>query len=231
MDSFQDYNQTLEPQSRLSSLFLILIFTLLASGTALVVLRQIDSYHRDQIYLATESTLPHHKISAATTTKYSSTIIPDAEQTSWKTYVNEEYGFEFKYPSSILVGEKTQSINLGDFQNPVYGISVSGSVLVVLSSESLQKEARKIIDTFAERVGKEPEQASPFDIPPVECQSREITNMKAQVEAVYCTGDGGPAYYAYIKSDSVDLFFDGYPARTLDPQTSDLILATIKFTK
>lgn len=109
MDSFQDYNQTLEPQSRLSSLFLILIFTLLASGTALVVLRQIDSYHRDQIYLATESTLPHHKISAATTTKHSNIMTPVADESNWKTYRDKAYGVEFSYDQNKWVVEHNKS--------------------------------------------------------------------------------------------------------------------------
>jgi hypothetical protein len=69
MDSFPPYNQIDYPKPRLNSLLLILIVALFASGAALIILRQIDSYDRDQIYLATQASLPEHKVSAAAVLK------------------------------------------------------------------------------------------------------------------------------------------------------------------
>ncbi len=65
MQSFPPYNQIPEKSSRMNRLLLILIFTFLASGGALLVLKQIDTYHRQQIYLATQATLPEHKTKTA----------------------------------------------------------------------------------------------------------------------------------------------------------------------
>lgn len=98
MESFPPYNEIPQTGSRLNSLLLILIFTLFGSGAALIVLKQIDTYHRDQIYLATQAALPEHKISAAGVTKKN-------ETSDWKTYRNEEYGFEFEFDSSKWVTE------------------------------------------------------------------------------------------------------------------------------
>lgn len=70
MESFPPYNQhPALPKSHLNSFLLILIVTLFASGAALIVLRQIDSYHRDQLYIAEQAALPEHKVSAASITK------------------------------------------------------------------------------------------------------------------------------------------------------------------
>lgn len=46
--------------TRLRQLCMILIFTLIASGMTLAVIAQIQSYHRQQIYIATEASLPRH---------------------------------------------------------------------------------------------------------------------------------------------------------------------------
>ncbi len=54
-------NIDLDKNTRLNSLLKFLVLTFLASGMVLVVLRQIEVYYRDQIYIATQVTLPVHK--------------------------------------------------------------------------------------------------------------------------------------------------------------------------
>ena len=82
--------QIFQTNPRLRGLLLILIFTFAASGIALAVLAQIQAYHRDQIYLATESALPVHKVSA-------NQIDQKIGREIWKTYRNEQYGVEILF--------------------------------------------------------------------------------------------------------------------------------------
>src|SRR3989344_3151964 len=84
--------QIFQTNPRLRGLLLILIFTFAASGIALAVLAQIQAYHRDQIYLATESSLPVHR---------SNQIDQKIGTETWKTYRNEEYGFEMVFTDAL----------------------------------------------------------------------------------------------------------------------------------
>ncbi len=64
MQSFPPYNQIDNPaasKSKLNSLLIILIITFFASGAALIILKQIDTYHRNQLYIAEQAALPIHK--------------------------------------------------------------------------------------------------------------------------------------------------------------------------
>ena len=73
---------------------MILIFTFAASGIALAVLAQIQAYHRDQIYLATESSLPIHREKGVKGIDGGN----GAEDIgNWKIYKNQEYGFEILF--------------------------------------------------------------------------------------------------------------------------------------
>jgi hypothetical protein len=73
------------PKSRLNSLLIILMVTLFLSGGALIVLKQIDTYHRKQLYIATNAALPVHK---AKLTKSNVEV---------KTFVSPEFGFVQEY--------------------------------------------------------------------------------------------------------------------------------------
>ncbi|MBL8030542.1 MAG: hypothetical protein JNN11_04825 [Candidatus Doudnabacteria bacterium] len=101
MDSFVPYNQIEYPKSSLNSLLLILIATLFASGAALIVLRQIDTYHRDQLYLAQEASLPTHKAPSLFSKRLSSDAFASENQSvteRWVSYKAVNFNFEFKCP-------------------------------------------------------------------------------------------------------------------------------------
>jgi hypothetical protein len=153
-----------------------------------------------------------------------------SDTTSWKTYRNEEYGFEFKYGNNIKVEDKKQSINLGTYENPVYGIDILGGTLIPLNKSDLKTKAQGIFNQMSSYVDL-PENQYPDGMPPPSCVRQDIKNLNLKVEAVYCVGEGGPAYYAYISGAKLDLFYDGYPARDLNLDEINKILATFKFTK
>lgn len=93
---------------KLRGLLLILIFTFVASGIALALLAQIQAYHREQIYLATEAALPAHKAAKSENQKIGKS---DMDMSNWKTYRNEKYGFELQYPKTWKVKEDADPNN------------------------------------------------------------------------------------------------------------------------
>jgi hypothetical protein len=211
---------------RLRVLLLILIFTFALSGITLAVLAQIHAYGREQLYLATESALPVHRekgVNRANGTQ--------GEVEGWKTYQNEEYGFEIRYPAGAAVGDKKQSINLGTAQAPVFGVEIMGATLVELSNSENRKSAQAIFNQMVSYLALPEEAYKTGEIPPPECSMQAVNNPNISVEAIYCTGEGGPAYYAYIHSSKADFFLDGYPARGLNITLLNQILSTFKFIK
>lgn len=234
MDSFPPYNQIdhpAMPKSHLNSLLIILIITFLASGLTLIVLRQISQYDGDQVYIATQAALPSHK-----PVKEQAPIIQKSETASstidsmdgWKLYKNEEYGFEFKYPTYLDVGKEQESINLGTYQQPVKGIALGLGTIVVLVSDDLKFKANKIIESVQYEATNPPSEADKSTGPYIECFNRQIYNLEVKIIAVNCVGEGGPAYYAYIKGKTFDVFYDGYPDRSIKPEDSDRFLSTFK---
>lgn len=101
MESFPPYKEIdhpAMPKSRLNSLLIILMVTLLASGGALIFLKQIDAYHRQQIYIAEQAALPIHKTTSSKPTF------------KVKTFASPELGFiqdyaEFYEMSEISANE------------------------------------------------------------------------------------------------------------------------------
>ena len=81
---------------RLKSLLLLLIFVFLASGLTLAVLSQIQAYRDQQVYLATQATLPVHRLPANID----------------RLYLNPVLGLSFKYPSTLELNDATTSVEL-----------------------------------------------------------------------------------------------------------------------
>lgn len=183
-------------------------------------------------YSAKDGSLVYQKV---VNIRFSSVSSPQAGEvgggdiTSWKTYKNDQYGFAFEYPSGTEVGNQSQSINLGTYQNPVMGISLANGVLVPVNNPSLQSQVKQLMDI---RLGQTKLQPSNTGEPQIDCKVRPVMNSAAAVTVVYCVGEGGPAYYALIKSAGTEVFYDGYGhGGYVPPETIDKILSTFKFTK
>lgn len=105
-NNFLNTNQPAEKPSiwvsnpHLKTLFLVLIFVFLFSGIGLAAFNQIQTaqlakqYNIDVPVVSTP-----HKIKSATSTPSQANI------EGWKTYKNDKFGFEFKYPKEWTVEE------------------------------------------------------------------------------------------------------------------------------
>ena len=218
--------QIFQTNPKLRGLLLILIFTFALSGIALAVLAQIQTYNREQLYIATEAALPRHQSNDTQLGEVTQSATAD-----WQTYKNAEYGFEFKYPPGAAVGGKKQSLNLGTAQSPVYGVEIMGATLVELSNSENRKAAQGIFNQMLSYLALPKEVYETGEIPPPVCNQQEINNSNLSVQAIYCEGEGGPAYYAYVHGAENDFFLDGYPGRGLDIVSLNKVLFTFKFTK
>ena len=84
-----------EQNPKLKMLLLILIGVFLLSGIGLVIFQQWSTSYRQKVYEETQSGLPTHQVKSATTTSESQT-----DTSNWKTYKNDQYDFELKFPPS-----------------------------------------------------------------------------------------------------------------------------------
>lgn len=133
------------------------------------------------------------------------------KQDNWKTYKNNQYGFEFKYPLKLNnVGEEAPNSVLGSADNPVKGIYVGSLVFVVLDSNNLRNEGRDYFDRYYNYNNlnnatneEESEEGG------MTCSS-EIVKNYLFTRFVKCHGGGGGGAYALIKGDEFDIFVDWY---------------------
>lgn len=164
--------QVFQTNPKLRTLLLILIFNFAASGIALAILAQIQAYNREQIYLATEAALPRHrdasKVGNSPSTALGTTL---NEVEGWKTYRNEELGFEFRYPAdwedpsedllSTTVNidfQNSFSLQFGVFYNQNLGRGMTIDELVRNSFEEIivdGKKARKISEYGSAKVSND----------------------------------------------------------------------------
>lgn len=137
--------------------------------------------------------------------------IEELSKDNWKTYKNNQYGFEITYPNKLNnVGEKAPNSVLGDADNPVGGIYVGPLVFVVLDSNNLRNEARDYFDRYynynnLNNATKEEESEEGG----MTCSSEIIKNYLF-TRYVKCHGGGGGGAYALIKGDEFDIFVDWY---------------------
>lgn len=210
-----------ETNPKLKKLLIVLIVILVLSGIVLLILAQVQTVYRQKIYEQTESALPKHEVRQATTTTPS--MIK-----GWNVYTNETYRFQLQYPTGVDVGAKVKSINLGTYQDPVYGIEIGGGQLVPLVTPELKSKALGIMAQM-EYYSNNSGQTKPGEMPQsVTCVSQPIENPYMSTEAVYCTGEGGPAYYAYLSGGSMDFFYDGYAGKVIDNPTANKILGMLR---
>lgn len=81
---------------------ILYIFFIALFGTlfGVLILVRIDQWQRDSLYIATEAALPDHEVNEKSEEQFSGNDIAN-----WKVYKNQEFGFQFKYPATLKVGE------------------------------------------------------------------------------------------------------------------------------
>ncbi len=106
-----DTNNLLQSNQRQRSLFLILIFTLVASGITLALLSQIQNYEHEQTSFTPLEVLLKQK------NKQQANPLPTQVENinieNWKVYRNKEYGFEFGYPQGwVITNDLKAGVNI-----------------------------------------------------------------------------------------------------------------------
>lgn len=92
-----------------------------------------------------------------------STSSGQLDTSSWKTYRNEEYGFEFRYPQDFLVGkyksENTPADNVSpDIQNKLSDLSSNNAIVLVGSDQvALFSKTPKSFSIDSIPIGKVPD--------------------------------------------------------------------------
>ncbi len=87
-----------ESNPKLKKLLLVLIVVFLLCGILLAFFSVWQKQYRQEIYYETEGGLPVHKSQKILEVPSSTT----SEVKGWKTYKNDEYGFEVSYPASFV---------------------------------------------------------------------------------------------------------------------------------
>lgn len=154
---------------------------------------------------------------------------------SWDTYTNNDFGFEFKYPKYVKVGEKAPNSNLGSTDEPMPGFFVGHFVFVVATNKS-----KVLVADYAKNLPINND-CSKFDGPCRSCKPRPIENLP-NAWIVECGGEGGLAYYGFIPHNDYEIFVDSYldgwtdsnklfKNGALQEEDMDFILSSIKFIK
>jgi hypothetical protein len=101
-------------QKRFINIFLIILVVVLAVVVGYFVLRKPDLAPAPQVSTSADNQAQGSSID-------STTSVPNDEIANWKTYRNEKYGFELKYPNSIFIASEKTSNS---------GTNVGGGVLL-----------------------------------------------------------------------------------------------------
>ncbi|OGF82713.1 hypothetical protein A3B18_00340 [Candidatus Giovannonibacteria bacterium RIFCSPLOWO2_01_FULL_46_13] len=149
---------------------------------------------------------------------------------NWKTYRNEEFGFEVKYLSTYSNGNQQMNFTAGTESesvlgryNEFIGLKVGPLVFVVLNNDELLERGRDYLRHYLEIADGVEESEW------VGCSRLPIPNTSVQVEVVECDGEGGLAGYGIIKGGKYEIFIQHYP--NFIENVTEETLATFKFTK
>jgi|GEM_PF-6764653 len=229
---------------KLKSLLLVLIFVFLISGIGLAVFSFMQNRYRQQLYAETQAGLPKHEPVQSATQLLQDFTISGSQTNGWKVYANAKVGIQFEFPLMYTTtGQQAKNSVLGRVDEPVAGIFVGPFVIVRLITDQQKSQAKQYMS-----IGNGLDQPlNEGDMPPPVCDLKNIPNASAEITYIYCTGEGGPAYYAYIKGKNSEWFLDGYSCGWDSAQCGDLygagpgrfaksedvkrILSTFTFTK
>jgi len=179
--------------------------------------------------------LPAHQSTASNSNVNNPTKSTDTKDSDIETYVNDKYGFQLDYPKGLTgVGELSKNSELGTFDKPVPGYFVGHYVFIPLVG-GLKTSGEQNFNNYLNIAVNPPKQEP--GMPYVSCKTEKISNPDFAVDYVSCNGEGGPAEYALVKSDGLELFMDGYSSgfqgRPADEQKIDIkkILGSLTLVK
>ena len=202
-----------ETNPNLKTLLLIFIGVFLLSGIGLAVFMQWTSIKQQKAYEDTKAGLPQHKasLSASQLISQSEGTTTPTDITEWKTYKNDQYGFEFQYPKGWEV--KTEIGNLNIFNiystNNDKNDSITLSVNALLTNENL-------FDAFKRVNGVEPSNLQNKEI--------SISGLRA-FEYINVTGNNTYTSTAFLYKNN---FFQIISYK--ESQNYINLLSTFKFT-
>lgn len=135
IDNLEPKPDMWETNPRLKMLSLVFIFVFLFSGIALVVLSQVQNNYRQKIYQETISSLPKHEVRVLENQK-----VGESDIANWKTYKNDQFGFEFNYPNDWEVSRDGNTFTVSsktdaETEKPGFFIGISSKTLKQVRSE------------------------------------------------------------------------------------------------
>ncbi len=213
--------------SRERALFYILIITLFASGATLLLLRIIGNDYRQQLWLATQETLPIHHIKVP-----ESTTTP-ASVSGWRTYKNTQYNFQFSYPDGYCTGpggaefgylivSSICPFNLDTVRGDYYKtFLVLELPYKLLANQTTQNYAKNIYPGHDVKVGL---------LPYKNIMAYKISEIPNSDET-YIDYSPGSNYLVFNKSTETIYNFHGSYQQQDVPNFIDFIFSTFKFTK
>ncbi len=134
IDNLEPKPNMWETNPKLKMLSLVFIFVFLFSGIALVIFSVWSNQYRQKIYEETQSSLPKHEAGVSENQK-----VGISDTSNWKTYKNDQYGFEFQYPATWQFESSTTSSStvISIYKSSTYNISVA--VISMMPFENIEQ--------------------------------------------------------------------------------------------
>jgi len=183
--------------------FVLVTLIIFAVGIGTVLVRQVAT-------LKTQTAMNAPQTVATT----SQTVQPADSTAGWKTYRNDKYGFEVRYPTKtaildwVVQSDPSGSIFIGDPEYNQEGITIwigSGSFLLGNSVSDIQKSAQKV-------------------------EKIVINNQEWTFLSLFDPGHGGYSKAAYITKNGTTYYFVSSSDAQFSAPRLDALVPTFKFT-